>query len=257
MKKEFILIVDIGNSFTKIGLYSICSNKSKKIVIFKTKKRINEKEIFNEFKKFNSWKINHCILGCVVKGLKNKYKVLLKKFFDVSTYTINKNTIVSFGVEKKIKEKLGDDLMALAEYCSSINQDIVGFSFGTAIATIFIKNNKLIGVSISPGIGFSLEFFLSKIKLYEYSKISKNKNYFFGLDNKQALESGVNNLRRGYVIGIMEYVKIKYKRDFFCLITGGESFKINPVYFEWLLNPEAILLGFKYIYIVNNTKIFK
>lgn len=249
---NFILVVDIGNSYTKMGIFDMQKNISEKIIMFETKKIIYKKFIFSKFSEFINFNITDIIVGSVVPKIKDKIIESIKIFFDVNPYLINENTKFSFNIDNNIRKEIGDDLLALSEFCVSKSNDAVGFSFGTAISSVHLENKKLSGVFISPGISFGLNFLMRRASLIGEQKINKNSNIFFGNNTKKSLEAGVNNLRRGIVLSSVYSVIDKNKSNPYCLISGGEASKIDPVDFKYEINKEAILLGFKMIYELNN-----
>lgn len=250
--EEHILIIDIGNSYTKIGLYPKNEDINKKIILFETNKNMNTFSIENKLNEFKEFKIHHVILGSVVPELKEKFFNAIVKIFNNTPYLINKKTKFSFELDESIRNEVGDDLLALSEFCVSKSENILGFSFGTAIASIFIKNKKLEGVFILPGLSFGMKHLINKASLLNEKDINNKSSLFFGNNTIKALEAGINNQRRGVVISAYEHCRDEIKHNLDCIISGGESFNIDPVDFKYEINKEAILLGFKKIYFLNN-----
>lgn len=252
---EYILIIDIGNSFTKVGIYQLDKDKNEKIVLFETNKSISTFAIENKLNEFKDFNVKHVILGSVVPELKEKFFNAIIKIFDINPYLINQSTKYSFELTDSIRKEVGDDLLALSEYCCEIGNNVLGFSFGTAIASVFIKDKRLTGVFISPGLTFGLNHLIKKASLLQELKISNKSNLVYGDNTIKSLEAGIHNLRRGVVMSSYEYhFKHEKIEDLKCVISGGEGFNIDPVDFKYEINPEAILLGFKKIYLINNQK---
>lgn len=253
MKSQNILIIDIGNSYIKIGLYEKNNDKSKKIVLIKTNKEMLLQKAKKHLKAFSSCNVSCSILGSVVPDLKKVFEEAIISVFNIKPYLINKDTKFSFKLDDCVRNEIGEDLLALSEYCSQINKNIIGFSFGTATASVFLFNNKLEGVFILPGISFGLNHLVNKASLLEEIEVKTDSNLLYGNNTKQALEAGINNLRRGVVISSYYGTQKQYKiNDLKCLISGGEASSIDEVEFEYIVDKEAILLGFKKIYLQNN-----
>lgn len=251
-KEEHIIVVDIGNSYVKIGVFSKNSDKCLKLVLFKTSKKTTQnslKIILSKFKKFN---IKFSIIGSVVFNLYKVYEKVILSLFGVKSYLISKKTKFSFSISEEARKEIGDDLLALCEYCVSKDKEVFGISFGTAIALIYLSNNELKGVSIAVGLGIGMEKLISNASLLKNAKIDKFKNVFYGTNTINALESGINNIRRGFILSILEKFKSENFYDPLFVITGGESFGLDIPNLKYELNKESILIGFKKIYFLNN-----
>lgn len=248
---ENYLIVDIGNSYTKIGLFKKNDELIHKILI-KTRIQITEKElkeiIINNFSKY---KINNSIIGSVVPKKTKTFIKIIKELFFINSYLLNQKTKTTFIFDNINRNEIGDDIIALAEFCSHKSKNALGFSFGTAMFAIYLNDNKLVGATIAPGIGTSFAKLLNKASLLKIDKLNKYSSLNYGNDTLTALESGFNNVRKGFVLGIYHSIIKSSNNKIYCVISGGESHYID-VDFEYKINENAILLGFKYIYELNN-----
>lgn len=251
MKLNKILIIDVGNSYTKFGISEVFKDHIERIEIFKTNKRANMNDLEKIFDSFFNEKINCVVLGSVVPDLKHKYINLCKTKIGVCPYTINKKTKFSFSLNDDIRSQIGDDLLALAQYCSQYNKNIIGFSFGTSIAAIYLKNNNLEGVLISPGLSFGLSHLINNASMINENKISLNSKNIFGNTTRKSLEAGIYNLKKGIITSAMSIFSDEEKKELRCIISGGEASNIDFVDFKYKINKEAILLGFKEIYLLN------
>lgn len=245
-----ILVIDIGNSFIKIGLF----NKNDQLlnkVLLKTKSRISfnwmNKIFRNNFHQFN---VDSCIIGSVVLKFNKLFEKVVLDIWGISCYFINKLTKFSFTTDKINLCEVGDDILALSEYCTKKSKNAIGFSFGTAMFAVYIFNKKLKGVSIAAGIGMSFYKLFSNVCLLKKMKLNKYSSLNYGNNTKAALESGFNNVRTGFVMAFYNGIDNKHK-DFFCVISGGECGDVQ-VDFPYLIDENAILLGFKFIYELNN-----
>lgn len=250
--KEHIIIVDIGNSYIKIGVFPKDSDECLKLVLFKTSKKSSSKDIENILRKFLKFNIKFSIVGSVVSNLNLKYQKVIDKLFNIKPYVINENTKFSFDINPNSRKEIGDDLLALSEYCVDKGNHVFGISFGTAIALVHLENRILKGVSIAVGLGIGLDKLIQNASLLKNTKIDKFKNNAYGLNTISALESGINNLRRGFILSVLhDYQKDNQNNPFF-VITGGESLDLYINELKYELNKKAILLGFKKIYFLNN-----
>ena len=252
--KKYILVIDVGNSFTKIGVFEKNSEKSSKVVLIPTEKKANKKLLISKLKEFTNFNITDAIVGSVVPEVKEYFKTLIFDVFKIHPYSINNKTKFSFKIDEQSKKEIGDDLLALCEYCVEYNDTAMGISFGTAIAGVYLQDKKLKGVTIGIGLGFGLNKLVDKASLLEKNKIDKFKLISYGTNTLTSLESGINNLRKGFAFSLYNEIKKENKnKKIFCLITGGEAFKLGEESsFDYEINYEAILIGFKRIYFLNN-----
>ena len=253
MKKEYILVVDIGNSYIKVGLFEYDNDNSIEIIMFKTNLNLDETFLNENLKKIEQYNIKHSVLGSVVPKINNVFIEYIENKFNIKPYQINFESKFSFDLTDSVRKQVGDDLLALSEFCVAKGHSVLGFSFGTAISSVFIYNKFLEGVFISPGISFGLNHLINNACLLDKTELNKNSTLSYGNTTNKALEAGINNLRRGIVMSSIELVKTEYKlKNIPCLISGGEASKIDPVNFDYEINKEAILIGYKKIYLLNN-----
>lgn len=254
MNQEEILIIDVGNSYVKIGVYKLNNDQKILIELIKTKDVLNTNKIKMIFTNLKNNNIKHAIVGSVVLELKEFFNDLIEKNFKLKPYNINNKTKYSFSVSQKIRNEIGDDILALGQYCHTLNKNAIGFSFGTAISSVFIKENNLNGVFISSGLGFSLNHLIEKASMLKKVDLKKDSNLVYGTNTIEALEAGINIVRSGVVISAYNNIKKEHNINPICIISGGEAADIGETSFNYIINKEAILLGFKEIYLLNKNK---
>lgn len=247
-----ILAIDVGNSYIKIGIINSCY-KILSQTIFETKDF--NCEFFEQKLKecIQHHSINGSIICSVVPHTTKSIYLVIKEIYNINSYLIDQeNTKFNFEFDFPNKKSVGQDLLALAQYCSLQNKNCLGLSYGTAIAGIAIINNRLIGVTISPGITFSFEYLMKKIDLIEETQLNKYTNLDSGVTTPTSLESGINHFRNGFTYSFYNSIKKKYKvNDLIVVITGGEAKKVN-LNAKQKINKNAILIGLIDIYLKNN-----
>ncbi|WP_412032600.1 type III pantothenate kinase [Malacoplasma muris] len=244
------LVVDIGNSYIKIGLFSK-ENKLLNKYLFKTEIKCTKKYLNSLLlKQFGKYKISSSIIGSVVPKQTNNFIRSINDIFNVKPYLINNDTKTSFVMKNVKRQEIGDDIIALAEYCYKVNKTSIGVSFGTAAFALFLKNGELVGAAIAPGIGTSFNLLLDHASLINTNTISKKSNLIYGKNTIEALEAGFNISRSGFVMSFYNNVR-ENKENIHCIVSGGEAYKLS-VDFKYDIDENAILYGFKYIYDLNN-----
>ena len=220
-----MIVVDVGNTDTVIGIYKKSKlkcvyrfkSKSKKL-LSKIKSKIN-KEIINKLQ------IEHevCVIASVVPEINKKIKYIFKRL-RFKVLNINYSNI-PFNIKLNIDspKQLGADRIAnIIAANFKYGKNCLILDFGTATTFDVMKNNSYEGGIIAPGILISHDSLvkraskLKKIKLYKTKKI-------IGKNTVEAMQSG---FFWGYVFFINGIIKKtiaekKYKPKL--ILTGGLS----------------------------------
>lgn len=225
-------VIDVGNSFTKIGVFE------KYNLIFAEK--------YSEFdiKKFQL--------------LINKYKIkkiISSSVKDIDLSFLNSKNLKIISFDEKIKtpfinkyktpKTLGKDrLAAIAGACEIFpNQNVLVIDAGTAITyDIINENNIYLGGNISLGIDMrykALNSFTNKLPLKEKSE----EFYIIGDSTDSAIISGVQN---GIVFEINGYIDYfsQYYNDLKVILTGGNCFFFEKIIKKHIfVNQNLVLIG--------------
>lgn len=255
MQKNFnknILIIDIGNSYSKIAIAK--NNLIYKKTIIKNKQKVEFKKIELIIEKYKNVCFHGSIIGSVFPKLTKIFYEIIQKHLGIKPYLISKKTKLNFQLPKLSINKIGQDILALCQYSVNKNKNAISFCFGTAIFAILIKNKNLIGVSISIGLMKNLEALNLNTELINQIKIEKVKKINWGITTKSALASGLYH----YAIGFMNSFYINAKNylkteKIYSVISGGEITELKTN-FNYELNYNAILLGYNLIYWMNQNK---
>ncbi len=249
-----ILLIDIGNTSTKVATYNIKTNKVKNYAAFSTCKKNTILKII-DYKK--NKKIKYSFISSVVPAIhkiinkklsKNKIKV-----FEFNDKKIKKNIMIN--VKKKLQ--VGSDRIVNA--IGSLNyykKNCIIIDFGTATTfDIALKKNIYQGGIIAPGINLSLKSlseFTAKLPLI---KIFYQKDVI-GKDTKSAINSGVYIGYSCLINGIIEKIIKQTKKNYLIVLTGGYSkiFKKN-INYKTVINKNITLHGLATI-VRENNKIF-
>lgn len=255
LNNPLVLVIDIGNSYTKIAAckdnlvlkkYELLSNDNINVELI-------SQILKNNFIKFQ---FSGSIIGSVVNKYKKIFINAIKSIFNLKPYLINNHTLYTFKVNKKIQIKnVGDDILALATFCNSLSKDGIGFSFGSSIFGILVVDNEFIGASITMGLTNTVNSLIQNIDLIKKTKINVfNKTPLIGTNTVSALEDGIYHMRNGFVNSFYNSYIQKYKLNskyLNCVLTGYEANIINAN-FNYHIERNAILLGYYFIYLFNN-----
>ena len=237
------LIGDIGNTETKILLFS-SKKKIKKRIILKTK-LISKIYLSKKFKFLNSKKkqINKILFSSVVprsyKLIKSYFnKKLKKKCYELKQ--IKLKNLIKIRVNNK---QIGSDRLANAISVIDYKNNLIIVDFGTATTfDVVIKNNYLGGV-IAPGVNLSLENLVNKASLIPSIKLSNTK-YVIGKNTNNAVRSGFYWGYAGLINNIINLIIKQTRKNFKIIFTGGLSYLFkNSIKNKVITNKDLTVKG--------------
>jgi len=211
------LVIDIGNSFSKLAVY-----EGKNMLEVRTVKKISIKEV----KKITKYrKIRFAIISSVAAYSQKVRKYLKNKYILVELH--HKTPLPIKNMYKTLKS-LGKDRLSAAAGASSLfpGENVLVIDAGTCIKYDFISEHKeYLGGAISPGMDMrfkSLYFFTEKLPLYKPKQIDK----LTGTTTEESILSGVIYGIVAEIDGIIDLYKAKYS-SVKIILSGG-----NMNYFE-------------------------
>ena len=216
------VIGDIGNTETKICVYSTQKKIIKKIIL-KSNSINNQylkKNLSYIFKKKAF--IKKVIFSSVVPKLFKLIKLFLLKNFKLKVSEIkelNINKLIKISVNRK---QIGSDRLCNAIGINDNKNNYIIVDFGTATTfDVIIKNNYLGGI-IAPCVLLSLNTLASKASLIPSLKLKKVKNVL-GKNTISAVRSGFYWGYIGLVENIIDKISKHTKKKYKLILTGGYS----------------------------------
>jgi type III pantothenate kinase len=215
------LVIDIGNSFTKIAVFE--NDGLLKIEQYQ-QTSIQDVEGF-----LSSYTIDQVITASVKKE-KEAWQLLLDERFQVVYF----NSSLAAGINNHYKtpDTLGADRLAAvigANYLYPDNANIV-IGGGTCITYDYIDAGaNYFGGSISPGLKMrykAVNYYTAALPLVE---ADKDFTGAYGYDTVTAIKSGVQNGVKYELQGFIENY-IKTQKEYNIILSGGDS-----IFFETLL----------------------
>jgi type III pantothenate kinase len=238
------LIVDIGNTSTKLAIY-----KDRKMI---SVSRINELSCEELEKKLSGLKIKRAI----VSSVKKLPPFITDLFFSNIQFVhfLSYKSKLPFKIEYDTPETLGTDRIASVAGAFNLypQSEILIIDAGTAITFDFLSAGIFKGGNISPGISMrfkALNKFTGKLPL-----VSQTDNYTFpGRNTSDAITAGVIT---GVTYEINEYIRTFEKKhsDFKIVLTGGDSVYLkNKIDYQLTYMPDIVTDGLNYILEYNAT----
>ncbi|WNH09237.1 type III pantothenate kinase [Thalassobellus suaedae] len=234
------LIIDVGNSFVKLAVYS--KNK----LIFKEIVEIDKvlEHIISIKNKYN--KLTNAIISSVGRLRKDDIKVI-NQLFDL--LVLDSRTKLPFKNLYKTPNTLGVDRIALV--CASVNQypknNVLVIDAGTCITYDFINTkNEYLGGAISPGLRMrykGLNNLTATLPLLD----TKTPNNIIGNSTEESIHSGVVNGVLKEIDGVIKEYEQKYS-DLTVILTGGDAnFLSKQLKSSIFANSNFLLEGLNFI----------
>ena len=248
-----ILLLDIGNTFTKLAVYDLLKNKIKKKINIKTIDLLNKNFLLNLLKKE---KFKYSLCSSVVPKKYRKLKTFLSNK-SVKTYEISQK-VIKKNIKIKIKDKkqLGSDRISNSIAAKSLGyKNVVIVDFGTATTFDIINKSDYIGGIIFPGINLSIEALGKLTAKLPIIKLKKNKRVI-GKNTFEAINSGMYWGYISMINGLLWKInKVTNKKNKLILTGGYSKFFKSKINTKSTLNPDITLLGLITL-IKRNKKIF-
>jgi type III pantothenate kinase len=232
------LVVDVGNSSTKLAVYK----EGKRFFV----SRINDLTCEELDKKLSGLEIKRAIISSV--------KELPQFITDLLTINIPDVHLLSFmsklpfKIEYETPETLGSDRIAAVAggYLYFNGDDILVIDAGTAVTYDYLLGKQYSGGNISPGINMrfnALHQYTEKLPLVEKSPGFESP----GKNTNEAILAGVIN---GLVFEINEYIRTfkKERTKAKVILTGGDSgFLKEKISQRIHYMPDIVIDGLNYI----------
>lgn len=235
------IAVDIGNSFSKIGLF----NDNLKVDVF----RIANSSVSNHIKKIFKKESAPC--GLVLSSVGDDKNLIrqLAELAETNPLVVSASVKLPFTIGYQSPESLGSDRIAAiaGAYNKFHESNVLVVDAGTAVTYDILRSDGFWpGGSISPGLTTryrALKRFTRNLPLVE----RKETWGITGDDTISAIRSGVQS---GLIFEINEYIrnfKIVYK-ELNVIVTGGDgSFVADNLSHEVTNSPDIVLEGLNHI----------
>ena len=228
------MVIDIGNSFSKVGLF--------------------DKNILIEYKEFKLFSVDD------IKSFFSSKTITNSIISNVSSYDkkvfefLNMNSnLVLFDAEIKLPfknkygsvETIGNDRIALVSQASRLypDENVLVIDSGSCITYDFLNDkNEYLGGGISPGLNMKLKALNNQTARLPLVKKTQIK-YLIGKSTETSILSGVINGTLGEINYIIEEYKKRYKKIVIILTGGDLNFLFNHIKNGILADPKFLLSG--------------
>lgn len=228
------LAIDIGNSDITFGLHDsdqwghvwrMPSDTSRPDVYYGMRIR----DYFFE-SRISEGGIEQVVISSVVPALTPKFREIILHVFDKEPLILGPEVYVKLPVKTLNPYQIGSDLVANAVAAwTKYGGDCVVVDFGTALTFTVVKDNRIHGVAIAPGVKTALRSLTENTaKLFEVP--IEMPESVFGKDTIHAIQSGILFGYESLVRGMVGRIKTEIMNDRIPVIaTGGLSEVITPL----------------------------
>lgn len=214
------LIIDFGNTLTKVALYK--NNKEIKLQSINniTKELLKAFILEQEANNSASTKITHCIVSSVINYPSDIREFLKSQYYFIA---LNPKTPIPIEIKYKTPNTLGQDRIAAAVAGNSMfpDHDVLIVDAGTCITFDYInKKGEYLGGAISPGINLRFKALNNYTDNLPLIRHFGEKEELVGKSTTDSIKSGVINGVKAEINGILELYKTKYP-GIKIIFTGG------------------------------------
>ena len=253
-----LLVIDIGNTNTNIGVYNNSGNLEKNWNIASDIKRFEDEYgilILNLLQNSNiAPHIDSAIISSVVAPLCETYKMALEKYLNITPFILSHKAKLPIKIDLKQPKEAGADRLANASAAAILYKlPAIVIDLGTATSFDIVDENKnFIGGLIAPGLKIqakALSQFTSKLPKL---KIEAPENTI-GKDTISAMLSGIVRGHAAMIEGMIKACEKELGQKATIIATGGYSnvlFDTMERGFDYI-NPSLTLEGLKYLYELN------
>ena len=228
------MVIDIGNSFSKVGLFD------KNILIDYKEFKLFSVDDIKSF--FSSKTITNSIISNV-----SSYDKKVFEFLNMNSNLVLFDTEIKLPFKNKYGsvETIGNDRIALVSQASRLYPDknVLVIDSGSCITYDFLNDkNEYLGGGISPGLNMKLKALNNQTARLPLVKKTQIK-YLIGKSTETSILSGVINGTLGEINYIIEEYKKRYKKIVIILTGGDLNFLFNHIKNGILADPKFLLSG--------------
>jgi type III pantothenate kinase len=240
-----LLAIDIGNSFTKFGIFD--NNSLSQRIIFPTIRNQTAEEINSQT---HLKSVDAIIISSVVPELNETYRLFADKFFDLKPIYVDNTFDFGFKINYNPPEKVGVDRIVAAFAASEMyGKPCIICDFGTATTIDAVDSQgEYLGGTISPGVKTLAESLYLKTSQLPLVEIEKPESVF-GNSTAKSIQAGIYYGYVGLVDGIVERMVAELGEPAKVVATGGfAEFIAEGLQKIEVVNENLMLEGLRLIY---------
>lgn len=234
-----ILMFDIGNTTVGIAL-------AKEDTILKTF-RINtnllktaDEYYLDIIRLIDNLEITDIIISSVVPQITDVLYEVSLKYFELTPITLKPGIKTGIKIKTDNPREVGADLICDAAAVINAEKPTLIIDLGTAIKYIYVKDNTITGVIITPGIEVSIKALVGNTALLPQIEITVPKNVL-GNNTIECMQSGVTYGVSAQIDGLIDRIKKEVNETFDVVLTGGLAEIILPLISKPTIHRENLI----------------
>ncbi len=246
-----MLLFDVGNTEVKMGIYK--DNKITEKYRFVTNPNISEDEFYLIiYPIIGKYVFKKIAISSVVPNITRMLRTLSVRRFFVEPLVVEQGVKTGLKIIADNPQEVGADIICASVRASQYGKNALAIDLGTAIKYIYVSNNALKGVIISPGVEISMRALTENTALLPKFEIKVPKKVL-GSNTVECMQSGITYGIASQIDGLIDFVKNEVKEDFKIVFTGGLAPLIMPlIKHDSIYDENLVLEGL--IEIVNKNK---
>lgn len=241
-----ILLFDVGN--TNIHMSQSDGHTVTNQYRVKTDASLTVDELYEKIKSYiNNQTFDGVAVSSVVPSLTRTLIHLSETYLNIKPLVVKAGVKTGLMIKTDHPQEVGADLICAAvDVIGKGHQVIV--DLGTAIKYIYMDDNMMKGVIITPGVDISMKALVGNTALLPEIHIEVPRKVL-GTNTIECMQSGVTYGVAAQIEGLLKRIEEEIKTPFKVTLTGGISPLISPlIQYPHVLDDYVVLKGLLRIY---------
>ena len=238
-----VVVVDVGNTSTGIGLYN--GKKVSRVTHVKGGILKQPEACAEAVRRAAKGMVNGAVLGSVVPRVNALWKQLFKTELGCDLLLVRADLPMDVTVDYPEPATIGADRLANA--CGGVRRygaPLIVADFGTALTfDVVTRDLRYVGGAITPGLPLMTDYLYERTALLPRVKLT-GVCPPIGRSTQQAMRIGAQVGYRGIVREIVSHLKTQLDSDFKLVATGGYAdWALNSSGMSFTIDPDLCLFG--------------
>jgi len=233
---EILVLIDVGNTNTKIGISRNGSIKKSFVLPTLTRETLDTfgmkvVDLFN-FMKLSIFEVDAWVVSSVVPQVDHLIRHAGERYSDCPVYFVPRDICLSINNKYEKPEEVGADRMVTAYAARELfdSSGLIVIDFGTATTLECVQDRDYLGGLICPGVSSSLGALGGQTaKLPRIGLELESQELQIGVNTAKSMNHGFIFGFASMIDGLCSQLRNKLKGDVEIVATGGFAYKIKPV----------------------------
>lgn len=234
------LLFDVGNTEVKISIAS--NSKILKKYRLITDSKLSSDAYYFQMKPFiEEYSFDRVAISSVVPSITKALKEISSQYLNIVPLIVGPGIKTGVNVKTDYPKEVGADLICASAGINAKERPALIVDLGTATKYIYVENNTIRGVVISPGVMISMKALVQNTALLPQIDIEVPSKVL-GTNTITCMQSGVTYGVAAQVDGLIRRIKKEVNKDFDVILTGGLSVIITPLLEEKVVQNDHLVL---------------